>query len=125
MSIKCINFKDQYAWMFNSIHPYMTGCDAMADEKAVTFNKYSEKFSHTHYEGSYLNLSTSSNPHQVKVIVWQNQQKFEMYLPVLLQEGVPLVRLSVDCDQNAVVEDEVIQFAQSIATFHFDSQPDF
>lgn len=97
----------------------------MADEKAVTFNKYSEKFSHTHYEGSYLNLNTSSNPHQVKVIVWQNQQKFEMYLPVLLQEGVPLVRLSVDCDQNAVVEDEVIQFAQSIATFHFDSQPDF
>ena len=90
----------------------------MTNEKALTFNKTSKMLSNTSYEGSYLNLDSSFDQHQVKVVVSHNNQKFEMLLPIVLQDGTPMAKLSLDSHQNAEVEDEVIQFAQTIVGFH-------
>ena len=43
-----------------------------------------------------------------------------MHLPIVLQDGFPMAKLSLDSHQNAEVEDEVVQFAQSIVSFHQD-----
>ena len=90
----------------------------MTNEKALTFNKTSKMLSNTSYEGSYLNLDSSFDQHQVKIVVSHNNQKFEMLLPIVLQDGTPMAELSLDSHQNAEVEDEVIQFAQTIVGFH-------
>lgn len=92
----------------------------MTHEKALTFNKMSKKLTNTSYEGSYLNLDSSFDQHQVKIVVLHNDQKFEMHLPIVLQDGVLKAKLSLDSHQNAEVEDEVVQFAQSIVGFHQD-----
>lgn len=90
----------------------------MTNEKALTFNKTSKMLSNTSYEGSYLNLDSSFDQHRVKIVVSHNNQKFEMLLPIVLQDGTPMAKLSLDSHQNAEVEDEVIQFAQTIVGFH-------
>ena len=90
----------------------------MTNEKALTINKTSKMLSNTSYEGSYLNLDSSFDQHQVKIVVSHNNQKFEMLLPIVLQDGTPMAKLSLDSHQNAEVEDEVIQFAQTIVGFH-------
>ncbi|UIZ97752.1 hypothetical protein [Acinetobacter johnsonii] len=92
----------------------------MNNEKALTFNKTSKMLANTSYEGAYLHLDSSFDQHQVKVVVSHNNQKFEMHLPIVLQDGVPMAKLSLDSHQNAEVEDEVVQFAQSIVSFHQD-----
>ena len=92
----------------------------MTNEKALTFNKTSKMLSNTSYEGSYLNFDSSFDQHQVKIVVSHNNQKFEMHLPIVLQDGFPMAKLSLDSHQNAEVEDEVVQFAQSSVSFHQD-----
>ena len=74
----------------------------------------------TSYEGTYLHLDSSFDQHQVKVVVSHNNQKFEMHLPIVLQDGVPMAKLSLDSHQNAEGVDEGVQFAQSIVSFHQD-----
>lgn len=94
----------------------------MTHEKALTFNKTSKKLANTSYEGSYLNLDSSFDQHQVKVVVSHKDQQFEMHLPIVLQDGAPVAKLSLDSYQNAEVEDEVMQFAQSIVSYHQDQE---
>lgn len=65
----------------------------MANEKALTFNKTSKTIAHTNDEGVYLHLDLSCDQHQVKVVVTHNNQKFEMFMPAVLQHGTPTAML--------------------------------
>ncbi len=92
----------------------------MTNEKVLTFNKTSKTIANTSDEGAYLNLDSSFDQHQVKIVVTHNQQKFEMLVPVVLQYGTPTAMLFSDPKQNSEVQEEVLKFAQSIVVFHQD-----
>ena len=92
----------------------------MTNETALTFNKTSKTIANTSYEGAYLNLDSSFDQHQVKVVVTHNNQKFEMLIPVVLQHGTPTAILSSEPYHNSEVQEEVLKFAQSIVGFHQD-----
>ncbi|WP_425918378.1 hypothetical protein [Acinetobacter sp. TSRC1-2] len=92
----------------------------MANEKALTFNKTSKTIANTNDGGAYPHLDSSCDQHQVKVVVTHNNQKFEMFMPVVLQHATPTAMLFSESFQNSEVEQEVLKFAQSIVGFHQD-----
>lgn len=77
----------------------------------------SKTITNTCYEGAYLNLDSSFDQHQVKVVVTHHNQKFDMFLPVALQHGSPTAMLSSDSYQNSEVQEKVLKFTQSIVVF--------
>ena len=92
----------------------------MTNKKALSFKKTSKTIANTSYEGAYFNLDSSFDQHQVKAIVTHNTQKSEMCLPIVLQHGSPTAMLSSNSYQNYEIQEEVLNFAQSIVVFHQD-----
>ena len=90
----------------------------MNNEKALTFNKTSKMLANTSYEGTYLHLDSSFDQHQVKVVVSHNNQKFEMHLPIVLQDGVPMAKLSLDSHQIVSFHQDKDGYTLSLLNSH-------
>jgi hypothetical protein len=86
----------------------------------LTFSKASKTIANTSYEGTYLNLDSSFGQHQVKIVAIHNKQKFEILLPVVLQQ-VSLATLVQKPIKILKPNYEVLNFAQSkvLGRFHY------
>lgn len=92
----------------------------MTSVNALTFNKTSKAIANTSYAGTYINLDSVLEQHQVKIVVTQENNKQELTYHVVLENADLTAQLSDTDVLHSHLQEEATKFAQSIVAFHQD-----
>ena len=92
----------------------------MTSVNALTFNKTSKAIANTSYAGTYINLGSILDQHQINVMITLENHKQEQTYPVVLENADLKAQLSDTNVLNSHLQEEATKFAHSIVAFHQD-----